>query len=395
MPKKILVIGAGVAQVDAIIKAKEIGYEIYTSDGDSRAPGFKQAHGSKVIDVKDVVANLSWAENLGIDGVISYASDITLSTVLAIRERLNLPGLGRLPMEVSLDKSRQRIIFAKNKLPQPNFEVITNYHEAQKAANCIGYPLILKPVDNSGSRGVGLIENEGELETGFAHARQNSKCGTVIIEKCEGGLELTIEGLSVNGKHYILAISDKEKPLSAPTAATQLAYPADITTDQENQVKQLICSAYDAVGVDNTPTHSEIILTESGLKIVEIGCRGGGFYVFTRVVEAASGYDVVGNWTRLCAGDPVEHVQVQTRGVVLRFMIANPGKLLKVHGLESACAIEGVAAGSFYSPGNLVPEFSNDGSRSGWMITTGRNRDDALRKANQVSQLVHFETKPG
>ena len=394
MGKKILVIGAGVAQVDAIIKAKEIGYEIYASDGDSRAPGFKQAHGSKVIDVKDVVANLSWAEKLGIDGIISYASDITLPTVLAIRERLNLPGLGRRPMEVSLDKSRQRIIFENNKLPQPYFEVITNCQEAREAANHIGYPLIIKPVDNSGSRGVGLIENEGRLEKGFADAQHNSKCGEVIIEKYESGLELTIEGLSVNGKHHILAISDKEKPSSAPTAATQLAYPADITADQENQVRQLISSAYDAVGVDNTPTHSEIILTESGPKIVEIGCRGGGFYVFTRVVEAASGYDIVGNWTRLCAGDPVENVQVQRRGVVLRFLIATPGKLVKVHGLESAAAIKGVSAGSFYEQGDLVLEFSNDGSRSGWMITTGRNRDDALRKANQVSQLVHFETEP-
>lgn len=111
MRKRILVIGAGVAQKDAIVRTKKLGYEVCASDGSPHALGLKEANLSKIIDVKDVASNLAWAKKLRVEGVISYASDIALPTVLSIRETLGLPGLGRNPMEISLDKGRQRTLF--------------------------------------------------------------------------------------------------------------------------------------------------------------------------------------------------------------------------------------------------------------------------------------------
>jgi len=76
----------------AIARAREIGYEVYASDGSKEAPGLRLANASQVIDVKDVEGNLAWAKKLGINGVLSYASDISLPTVLAVRPALGLPG---------------------------------------------------------------------------------------------------------------------------------------------------------------------------------------------------------------------------------------------------------------------------------------------------------------
>ena len=109
--KKLLVIGAGLAQFDAIRKAADMGYYVLASDGSPDAPGLKIASEARVIDVKDIKGNLQWARDAKIDGVVSYASDITLPAVLSVREALGLPGLGRIHMETSLDKSRQRKIF--------------------------------------------------------------------------------------------------------------------------------------------------------------------------------------------------------------------------------------------------------------------------------------------
>jgi biotin carboxylase len=394
MSKKLLVIGAGLAQVDAIIRAQEIGYFILASDGSPDAVGLRHADKSRIIDVKDVRANLDWAREEKIDGVISYAMDVALPTVLAIRETLELPGLGRLPMEVSRDKSQQRKRFKKAGLSQPAFEVVDNDRDAERAARKLGFPLVIKPVDNSGSRGVTVIKDASQLSEAYLTALQHIVKGQIILEQYIQGTELTVEGLSIKGEHHILAISDKFKPEGPYRVATQLAYPAAITPLQEKQVIALIRGALDAAEVDNTPTHSEVILTLDDPQLVEIGCRGGGFYVFTRVVEATSGYDIVGNWTRMCAGDPAEDVRIVKKGVVLRFYTATPGKLVSVEGLENAQLCEGVETDLFLKQGDAIPELKTDGSRTGWMIVRGKDRAHAVAQADRVSAMVKFNTEP-
>ncbi|MBF0522450.1 MAG: ATP-grasp domain-containing protein [Candidatus Omnitrophica bacterium] len=391
--KKLLVIGAGLAQVDAIQKAKDLGYDILASDGSSKAEGLKVANEARVLDVKDIEGNLAWAKEAKIDGVISYASDITLPTVLAIREALVLPGLGRQPMEISLDKSQQRVRFKKAGLAQPDFDIVENLEDFKKVLKRMGLPLVSKPVDNAGSRGVTLIFEMSQVDVAFQMAKEHTKVGKILVEQYIEGTELTVEGFSVDKKHHILTISDKYKPAGPYRVATQLAYPADITDKQEKQVIDLMTAAYDVMGVDNTPTHSEVIINDKGPHIVEVGCRGGGFYVFTRVVEAVSGYDIVGNWTRLCAGDVTELVERKRRGVVLRFYAAKPGKLVSVKGLDKAKAIKGVQTDLFVRPGDTVPELKTDGSRTGWMITRGKDRKEAVALADLVSETVQFETE--
>ncbi len=388
--KKLLVIGAGLAQADAIRRAKELGYHILASDGSAYAEGLALADESRVIDVKDAAGNLDWARAAGVDGVLSYASDITLPTVQAVREAMGLPGLSRLPMEISLNKAEQRRRFEEAGLAQPDFEEVRTPESASLAARRLGLPLVLKPVDNAGSRGVTVVENAHELASSFQLVLDHSHCGSVIIEEFMDGLELTVEGFSVRGEHHILAVSDKFKPEGSYRVATQLAYPAAIPADAEMRVVELMRAAYTAAGVDNTPTHSEVILTREGPKIVEISCRGGGFYVFSRVVQAASGYDIVGNWTRLCAGDPVEPVCSERRGVALRFYAPEPGRLVRVEGLEKAQAMEGVMTGLFLKPGEIIPELKTDGSRTGWMITRGTDRAQAVGRADEVSRIVGF-----
>lgn len=392
--KKLLVIGAGLAQLDAIKKAVDMGYHVLASDGSPAAAGLKIAHETRTIDVKDVKGTLAWAREAKIDGVISYASDITLPTVLAVRETLGLPGLGKVPMEVSLDKSRQRMRFKKAGLPQPDFEIIENEYDLDKAVKRIEFPLVIKPVDNSGSRGVTVADNKGELPSAYLAAKENSKKGLVIIEEFIEGTELTIEGFSIDGSHHILAMSDKYKPDGSYRVATQLAYPAAISSEQELEIIKIMSAAYDAAGVDNTPTHSEVILSPSGPKIVEIGCRGGGFFVFTKVVEAASGYDIVANWTRLCAGDPVDEIKISKRGVVLGFYAGTPGRLVRVQGFEKAQAMDGVETGLFIHPGEIIPELKTDGSRTGWMIVRAQNRNLAVERARRIHNIVKFETVP-
>ena len=389
-----MVIGAGSSQIDAIQRAKSLGYVVLASDGSKDAPGLLVADEGRLIDVNNVEANLAWAIEAKVDGVISYASDIALNTVLEIREALDLPGLSKRPLEVSLDKAQQRVLFAEKGLSQPEFDLVTSVSELDSAAKKLRFPLVLKPTDNSGSRGVSVVFSYEGLMEAFKIAKKYSKKGKVIVEEFVEGTELTIEGISIDGVHHILAISDKYKPNGCSRVATQLAYPAAISEELRLKVIELMTCAYNAAGIDNTPTHSEVIITLEGIpKIVEIGCRGGGFYVFTRVVQAVSDYDIVGNWTRLCLGDYLDPIVSKSRGVVLRFFVAPPGKLIKITGFEEAMKLPGISGGLFVKSGEFVPELKTDGSRTGWIIVTGVDRETCISVADQAFGLVHFEVE--
>lgn len=393
--KTILFIGAGIAQVDAIKRAKEMGYYVLASDGSDTAPGLKVADESRVIDVKNIDENLSWAKKCSIKGVIGIASDIVLPTVHAIKEKLNLPGLSEIPMRVSLDKSQQRKRFADAGLAQPKYTVLSESYDTDMVVRKIGFPCVVKPVDNAGSRGVAICQNIQELQNALQIAYSYSNQKKLLVEEYMDGVELTVEGISVNGDHHILTISDKFKPESNYRVATQLAYPAAISSYQWQEVEDLMKSAYYAAEIDNSPTHSEVILTSEGPKIVEISCRGGGFYVFTRVVEAASCFDIVKAWICLCAGDEVPKINLQRRGVILRFFAAKPGRLRAVYGLEEAKAAysDNADIGLFIEPGEMIPELKTDGSRTGYIIAQGKDRSEAVSIADKICKMVQFDVE--
>ncbi len=392
--KTVLIVGAGVAQKEGVLRAREMGYRVVATDGAIDAPGLMVADDFRVIDVKDISAHIALAEELNIDGVLSIATDVSLPTVQAVREHFNFPGLSLKPMLVGLDKQKQRDLCKQHGLLQPAYCVASDLSEVNELATTFDYPMIVKPVDNAGSRGVALVESPVDLQEMASRAFEYSDSGKVLLEAFVEGKELTVEGFSVDGVHHILAVSEKHKPKESPCVAIELAYPADLTTAERAAVEALMVNVYNAAGVDNSPTHAEVILTSDGPFFLEMGCRGGGFYVFTRTVEAASGYDIVGNWLRLAAGDLIEPVTARDRGVVLRFMVGTPGILKAVHGVESAAAMDGVDLGCFHAVGDVVPEFTNDGSRTGWMIVRGQDLKQAKEKADKVSAMVRFETEP-
>jgi len=129
----------------------------------------------------------------------------------------------------------------------------------------VGIPAILKPVDNSGSRGVGVLEKKVTFRIYLKRQWGFSETKEVIIEEIIDGVECTVEGITIDGKHHILAISDKYKPDGYFRVATELCYPARLDEKVIKEIKYLIQKAYTCMEIDYAPTHSEVIVSKMGL----------------------------------------------------------------------------------------------------------------------------------
>ena len=225
MVKTLLVIGAGKYQLPLIMKAKEMELTVIATDYDPEAIGFKYCDYSHVIDVKNKEKNLEIAQKYNIDGVVSFATEIAMPTVSYIVDELNLPGINYEIMLNATNKLRMRRVFKKSNIPSVDFFEISSLKSLFNASSNLSFPFVLKPSDGSGSRGVTIINSISEITEAYNRAIQYSFSKKCIAEKFFEGIECTIEGFSYKGEHTVLAISEKRKPQSKFSVATELLYP--------------------------------------------------------------------------------------------------------------------------------------------------------------------------
>lgn len=391
MNKTVMFIGAGEYQLPGIKMAKGMGLRVVAVDKNPQAPGFKFADIPVTLDIRDVNGCIKIASQNNIDGVLTIASDIAVPTVAAVGNTLRLPTISTKAAKISTNKILMREIFAKNGLPSPKFESATSLSESIEACNKIGFPVVIKPSDNAGSRGVSMIENSDGIEMAFNHAINNSREGDVIIEEFMDGTECTIEGMTHQGKTEILAISQKKKVDGSYRVATDLTYPPDFPLETISEIEKVIKSAIAVMGINMGPTHSEVIVTQDGPKIVEVAARGGGFGVFSKIISLACGVDAVTETIKMSLGLTPDIKPKFHRGVTLRFFAPKPGKLKKIFGLDEVKLMSNSEVGLYKQVGDNISPLATDGDRTGYIITYGENRGDAIKLADLIESKVKFE----
>jgi biotin carboxylase len=387
----LLVVGAGKFQVPAIVTARKMGLKVVTTDLNPNAPGFKLADYYRVVDVKDEAANLKVAKEFKVDGVIGICSELSVRTVSWVTGQLGLPGLKYDAAVAATDKAVMRTRFKQAGLPSPEFAKVTTLKEARETILNLGLPVVMKPTDSSGSRGVTKIEDLSALESSFTQAKAASHSGDIIVEQFMEGTEMTVEGLSSGGKHRILAMSDKKRIPFPYCVSIDLTYPPHFSRESLDKTRDLIISALDALGINMGASHSEVMMTAKGPIPVETAARGGGYGIFTDIIPAVCGIDVVTECINMALGNKVDMNVRYSRAAVLRFFNLPQGKLLGVSGLEEAKAIEGVRHVELdLVKGDIIKPIISDGTRHGVIITFGDTRDIAVNRADQVEKTVKF-----
>lgn len=390
----LIFVTAGKWQSNCIKKAKEIGLKVLTIDSDKNAEGF-QFSDHKIVsnfDNPELLIDKIKSLKLNYVGVLSICSDAGMLLAALIREQLVLPGPDFRLSKILTDKSLQRDLWEKNNIPGPLWKLYYSYESVVKDIASCQFPLIIKPVDSSGSRGVKRINSlKDDFKSAIKLAFRMSKSNKILIESFMIGDEYTVEVFIQNNITNVLAITKKKK-----IEATEGTVAFELSTIEEstlfNQITNVVSNSFSAVGYQDGPGHAELIIRNDGSPgMVEIAGRGGGFFVFDRLVPYASDVDVVLLTILQSVGKDLSDIKINRKSVTLRFIPSKKGIVISINGMEDANIIANVEAGSLVNIGDKVNDALTDGDRLAYIITTGKTTFKALELANMAEKLIKFE----
>ena len=389
--RTIMIIGAGRFQLPAILKAKEMGFKVLALDKDSEAVGSKYADDFEAIDVKDVEGAIKTARKFDVDGVLSIVSELGVYTTAIVAKEMGLPGLKPEAAKAVTNKAVMREILEKKELPSPHFVKAYTKEDVLVAIDKLKLPVVIKPTDNSGSRGVSKIEKMENLEFSFNWAKENARNGELIVENYIEGEEMTVEAISYKGRHEILAMSVKKRIPFPYCVSIDLTYPPPYEEKMLLKVCEVVKKALTALGVDNGASHSEVLMTKDGPFIVEIAGRGGGFGVFSDIIPLVSGVDPVEQCINIAMGFDVDIKAKYQHAAVLRFFTPKHGKIVGISGLEEARKLPGVYMVELeVKVGDILQPIRRDGERPGLIVTYGETRKEAVLNADAAESTVKF-----
>ena len=206
--KKIAILGASYLQKPLVIKANELGFQTHCFSWDDEYAVCKQvAHFFYPISVLEKELILKKCIEIGIDAILTIATDICVPTICYIGEELNLISNSYESSIKSTNKTNMRKAFLFRKVNSPKFFSISNFNDL--LVEDLSFPLIVKPTDRSGSKGVSKVSTLQELEEAIHRALLDSFEKKVVVEEFINGIEVSVETISWQGIHYILAITDK------------------------------------------------------------------------------------------------------------------------------------------------------------------------------------------
>ena len=291
--KKLAIIGANDFQNPLILKAKELGYETHVFAWKDGSIGEKTADYFYPISITEKEQILEKCKEIGIDGITTIASDLATVAVNYVAKEMGLPGNSIECNKKSTNKYEMRKAFRDGEVPTIRFEKVKHVEDIENL-NDMTYPLIVKPTDRSGSRAITKVYEKSELESAIKIAIENSFENGAIVEEFIEGQEYSAEGITFNGKHQFLAITQKATTGAPHFIETGHFEPANLSEETKQKIYKELSKALTALEITNSASHSEFKITPEGeVKVIEIGARMGGDCIGSDLVQISTGIDFV------------------------------------------------------------------------------------------------------
>lgn len=386
----LLVLGAGEEQVVLFHEARRRGLRTIAVDMREDRPGIPLADEFLRISTTD---HAGIAEALGdrkLAGVVSTAADTCLDSWHHLSVHFGTPWTyPAAAAAASMDKSAFHRIAAAAGVPVYRWAQSDDLVELAETARGFRFPLVVKPTDASGGRGVRDVPDPTELEAALGWAARHSPRGQVIVEEFIEGVNYTVN-VFMSGGEVALSVITEKTILPGPgfligghTAPAPIGAAAE--ADMTREARDL-CRAFDLL---DGPANFDVIVTPDGQRyVLEVGARMSG-NGFPRLVTALAGVDCVAALLDLATGEPVRLAPRRWRPSrlhVLTSPLSTPGLFVSADGLAEVAAMPDVTSVElFVNPGDPVLPFTEAGRKLGWVVVSA---DDGAGLAARVSEVV-------
>lgn len=288
--KKLAVIGASYLQLPLVLKAKEMGIETHCFAWEDGAVCKEIADFFYPVSILEKERILEICQRVLIDGITTIASDAAVPTVCYIAGKMGLTGNMFEDALIATDKYLMRQCFAEFNVSSPRFVIADENYSVEN----FRFPVIVKPTDRSGSRGVKKIEKIADLQQAVTRAQNESFTRRAIIEEYVSGSEVSVESISWKGKHYILAITDKVTTEEPYFVELEHHQPSSLSIEIQERIKVETLKALTALNIQYGASHAEFKITKDGnVFAIEVGARMGGDFIGSHLVKLSTGYDFI------------------------------------------------------------------------------------------------------
>lgn len=379
--KSILIFGVGPLQKSIINRAKLMGLYTIGIDPAADATCKDEVDAFEIVDGQDFEGTMAVAKKYQIDAIVTAATDKPLVMMARVAKELNLPFYSVETAQWSTDKFQMKERFELGGVPHAQGRLISKVEEAEGLV----FPVIVKPRDNSGSRGVKLCRDKNELQISIDEALENSKLDTVLVEEFIEGPEYSIESLHHDGKSEVIQFTEKkttEFPYNVELGHIQ---PANISDENKQKIREIVSKIGKALNFVNCPSHTELKINERGIFVIETSPRLGGDYITSTLTPLSTGVNLEDELLKISLGEAINPAPKAVQYSGVRFFAFQEGCVIKhVPNEEFVKTWPHVVDFSFnLQKGEKVHQITSSLNRYGHITLIAGNResiDDAFEK---------------
>lgn len=284
----VMIFGVGTLQKSIIERAKAMGLRTVGIDPCADAACRDAVDVFEIVGGQDYEGTIEAMRRNHVTAIVTAATDKPLVMMARVAAATGLPFYSVETAEWSTDKFLMKQRFEAAGIPCARGRLIASPEEAKG----LSYPIIVKPRDNSGSRGVIFCKDESELTSAFQEAIGYSHKDSVLVEEYIEGKEYSIEGLHYDGKDEVIQFTEKrttEFPYNVELGHIQ---PADISEAYQQKIREIVSLVGKTLHFENCPSHTELKINSRGIFVIETSPRLGGDYITSTLTPLSTGVNM-------------------------------------------------------------------------------------------------------
>lgn len=387
---KILLFGVGKLQHSLIERAHKRGLYVVGIDPCGDADCRDEVDAFEVVDGQDLDKTIGIAKKYQVSAVVTVATDKPLVMMAKVAEILHLPFYSVETAKVSTDKLLMKQRFMDYGIPCAKGFVLTDIGNLSE--HDFHYPVIVKPRDNSGSRGVKYCNDEAEVVKAWKEAMLYTHKSSVLVEEYIDGNEYSIENVHWRGKSYVVQFTEKritECPYNVELGHIQ---PADISEDVQQEIRTIIQNVAEALNFTNCCSHTELKISSHGIKVIETSPRLGGDFITSHLTPLSTGINMEDLLLKLSLGEDIQEEELKSQNVLfsgIHFFQLPEGAINEIGNLDEMLSVPGTLLYKFeLKRGEVIHQITSSLNRYGYVLIQSTSREQLLCSLKQCDEIL-------